>query len=214
MGRKLRKIKTFLLTKQIIIFLFAFSQTISSQTGNPKPHSKSNGDTVLFVFSQLDSVFYDTLNPKLKLVYKLVTDDSKDSYYFTSYYNSAQRRQTRSMYLDGTKRSRGSCNMFRTLKTKIWDKEGRVIGKSKQRPFGSTSYTHVSLKKTYDAGGHLIKFERIKYHVSCFEHRGIYKYKIIEYDNKGKRISKKKMGRLATWRQWKKTGHAVRLKDD
>jgi hypothetical protein len=184
--------------KQILFYLICLCFTINTIGQN---------------ISKPDSVLYDTLNPKLKLVYKLI-GDGKDSYYYTSYYDSAKRRQTRSIYLDGKKRSRGSCNIFRTLKTKTWDKQGRIISKSKQHPFGSTSYTHVTLKKTYNTEGHLIQYKRVKYHVSCFEFRGVYKYKIIDYDTSGKKISKKKMGRLATWRQWKKTGHAVRIKDD
>lgn len=160
-----------------------------------------------------DSVYYDTLGSKQKLIYELVIDEN-ESFYFTSYRDSKNRHHSKSLYIDGTRRSEASCNYLRTLKTKKWDKNGRLIGKYRQRPFGSTSYVYTFFEKHYNEYGRLIEHKRLKYHVSCFENRGLYRYKIITYDENGKKISKKRKGRLGTWLEWKKSGNAVRLKDE
>ncbi len=102
-----------------------------------------------------------------------------------TFYKWPHRYATRCYYSDGQKRRRGTSSFFKVVRSKTWDKQGRLIRKSRQYPFGSTSYRYVSREKTYNQQGRLIKYVYVKEDVACFG-GGIIRQKIIEYGDNGK----------------------------
>lgn len=94
-----------------------------------------------------------------------------------------------SFYASGKPQHRSKEGLFRTLREKEWDEQGRLIGKRKIRPFGSTTHHQRYFEKTYNIHGQLIKYEYMREVVACFGGE-IKKNIVIEYDDKGKVKSK------------------------
>ncbi|HKC69495.1 MAG TPA: hypothetical protein VKG26_14765 [Bacteroidia bacterium] len=109
----------------------------------------------------------------------------------TSYRNWAGKYRHRSYFLNGKKQRVSKCNLFNVLHGKTWNEQGKLISKTKQHPFPSTSYIIVTREKTYNQKGVLIKYEYEKKSVSCFGGK-IKRSKIIEYNDEGKRVPQKK----------------------
>jgi hypothetical protein len=107
----------------------------------------------------------------------------------TSSHGWPVRYKTKCYYESGKRRRTGKSNIFRVFHGKTWDEEGRLIRRSRQYPFGSTSYKYIGREKTYNRQGVLIKYRYIKERVACFG-GGIIKEKVIEYDEKGKVLSR------------------------
>jgi hypothetical protein len=75
--------KTFRLTKRVIIFLFAFSQTISAQTNKHKYYFTATGDTVLFpIFCTGDSTHFNiaTIKNQKRTILKSFAVKGYDNY--------------------------------------------------------------------------------------------------------------------------------------
>ena len=94
-----------------------------------------------------------------------------------------------SYYPNGKKRHRSKEGIFRTLRGREWDENGRITSKSRMHPFGSTSYREVYREKKYNIDGHLIKYEYMRETIACFGGE-IKKNIIIEYEENGKVKSK------------------------
>lgn len=102
-------------------------------------------------------------------------------------------RGSRAYYPDGKAQYR-SKSWIILRRTKEWDKQGRIIKKTRTLPAFSTSHTTKSKKNYRDSiTGQKNKIEKTKYNIACFGGRGYTKDILITFDANGKRISRENL---------------------
>lgn len=128
-----------MISKTAVLFFFTLL-LIATEGFSQKP------DTVLYRYAggkdSVREVNRDSRKEKRVYVYESGNPS------FISYYNMLGRYRSRGYFEDGKRQSRSNLGIFRrVLRSKAWDEDGRVLRRSRQYPFGSTSYTVVRREK-------------------------------------------------------------------
>ncbi len=140
-------------------------------------------------WSQNDTLALDSTMTKNHRIYTLRIEGSNREY-VSEVFRSFDRLDRQILFVNGQLKSTSHSTIFNTMKTKIWNEKGQLTGKVSKHPYKSTTHENRVISYDYHANGKLKERTKSKAQWSCFNARGIYYYKVITFDERGKRQHK------------------------